>query len=106
MMSADVIRSTRFPPILGCAYMRSVEAHWAACLAVHGVRCMANTSAVARSKVGTERRRVLLGSPPGLATLRLAGAASRASASVTRRTGPSPNSRRLPWMKSRWIHCL
>ena len=50
--------------------------------------------------------RAALGSPPARATLRLAKAASRASASVTRRTGPSPSSLRLPWMNSRWIHCL
>ena len=99
-------RSNRFPPILGCAYMRSVEAQWAECLAVHVALCMAKTCPAACLKVVTEHRPVLLGSLPALATLRLASAVSRASASVPRRKGPSPNSRRLPWMNSRWIHCL
>ena len=67
---------------------------------------MANTLATACSNVGTELRRFVLGSPPARATLRLATAASRASASVTRRSGPSPSFRRLPWMNSRWIHML
>ena len=57
---------------------------------------MAKTLAAARSNVGTELCRFVLGSPPARATLRLASAASRASASVTRRTEPSPNSLRLP----------
>ena len=106
MTSADVTRSTRFPPTLGCAYMRSVEAQWAVGLAVHVALCMAKTFAAACSKVGTERRPVLLGSLPALATLRLASAASRVSACVMRRKGPSPNSRHLPWMNNRWIHRL
>ena len=106
MTSAGETWSTRFRPIMGNAYIRRVDIHWPACLSVQFGWCIANTLPAAFSNVGIERCRALLGSPPDRATLRLAKAASRASASVTRRTGPSPSSRRLPWMNNPWIHCL
>ena len=56
---------------------------------------------------GTEWCREARGLPPERASRRLAVAVLPGPGPGSRgRMEPSPSSRRLPWMKSRWIHCL
>ena len=71
-------------------------------------RFCSTTVTVASAKVGTDWRRRLSarGSPPERASLWLATAFSRASASETRATLPRPSSHRLPRMTRRWIQLL
>ena len=67
--------------------------------------CFASTTrAAASAKVGmpSARRFSASGSPPERASLRFESARSRASASDTRAVLPSPSSRFLPRMTSRW----
>ena len=81
-----MMSETSWSPMSGNAYNRRLVGQSAACFGLrHAPRFCFRTSAAASSKVGTPcwRRLAASGSPPERASLRLASACSRASASDT-----------------------
>ena len=91
-------------PMRGKAYRSKVKIHSRPAVGVRQPACFCSmTRAAASAKLGTPciRRFSASGSPPSRASLRLASAFSRASASETSATLPSPSSRRRPRMTRR-----
>ena len=84
----------------GAAYFVSVMRHCARCLVLRHSADLASKSASTASEKVAGRcsaiRRSTIGSRPSRRVRRALCASSRASPRVTRRTGPSPISRRLP----------
>ena len=105
-MSALVTSETGTRPMRGKAWSSRLRGQLFTCSALRQpARFCSNTRLAASAKVGmpAERRFSASGSPPSRASFRLANALSRASASGTSWTLPSPSSRLRPRITSRWI---
>ena len=102
--SALVTFETATSPMRGKAWISKVRNQFLACAALlHPARFCSTTRWAASANVGmpTNRRFSAKGSPPARASLRLASVCSRASASDTSSTLPSPSSRLRPPITSR-----
>ena len=102
--SALVTSETAISPMRGKAYRSRLDIQSWACFGLRQpVRFCSTTFAAASAKLGMPRARRFSasGSPPSRANLRFARAFSRASASETSATLPSPKSRRRPRMTRR-----